>query len=708
MRKNNSTFIKSLLLSMLVITSCGTEESTFQQSSQKQPLTEEMRSERRQARADAKGIMTYSFIAGSVESTTINFDPNLAKFTQDLTLRREPDTVLTYTQIERTLTQLNFTQGHTGNLASQEFEALQAGKVDILLVVDDSATMTPIQAGLSTALPELLEHIDNLNWQIAVNTTSSGCLKSTSKGTQILTKEQYDLDPTALIDDYKELVQVGNTGNNLEKGIESAGDAMTGKCKVSDKKGGFEWQEFEWRREDAKPVVLIVSDEKNCGSDPTREGCAGEPYETGTYLTSQVPDVRVYALLLLTQYADGCPDIGGYDDFYPQNYVDLVNNTGGIFDDICQDSYATVMRNISQDVSKQVVRKFLLQHEPSTPPKLEVDGTPINNKFELQGKLLEMKEDLPNNSGILKVTYKHSPIEKKKDFPLKGKVDQGTLNIEVDGQPLDTSKFTFQQEGNKLTFSEMPADHAKIAIKYRQANKPLIKTFAYSGNPLPETMRVMVGDKEYEDFTLNQEKNEIVMTTPAPDGAPITITYEPSGIRTLRYDMAQVGGRAVQKMTVIDAEDGRSIPATLEENQLVFPRLEVIEGRQVKVSYDVIYTEEDLFFKVPLPMTPLEDSLEILTEDQGANCTTTDPNISDGFLYIQCLEGNFNQMNISFKYAHNYRSSFKLESVPEFSSMKVYVDGKPLEIYEFSEDGEITINPSDLKPGAQVKLLIAP
>ena len=78
-----------------------------------------------------------------------------------------------------------------------------------------------------------------------------------------------------------------------------------------------------WRRPKAKTTVIIISDEKNCGSG-MNQACKYSSDRFAFYFESyKFVDTRVYGLLH-TQDVDGCTS-GGYEyEPFPKEYVGII------------------------------------------------------------------------------------------------------------------------------------------------------------------------------------------------------------------------------------------------------------------------------------------------------------------------------------------------------------------------------------------------
>ncbi|SMF29186.1 VWA domain-containing protein [Pseudobacteriovorax antillogorgiicola] len=222
-------------------------------------------------------------------------------------------------------------------------------KLDILLVIDDSASMVAYQRDLSTAwraaLPELTDRFD---WQIAVVTTSSPCLVRTLGNQLTLTRDQYRVNSEQVATNLEAMIKVGDQGNSIERGIESLTKGLFGQCSQ-----GI----TPWLRDDAEVAALLLTDEKNCGS-AVQESCQGQGFQSADDYFNQVFfETTVFALLLLEDPPWSAPKRCASSGYYqeppnPASYLSLVNGTGGMVSDICQENYHMFLGEVLDHLSR--------------------------------------------------------------------------------------------------------------------------------------------------------------------------------------------------------------------------------------------------------------------------------------------------------------------------------------------------------------------
>ncbi|MCX6130706.1 MAG: VWA domain-containing protein, partial [Proteobacteria bacterium] len=315
------------------------------------------------------------------------------------------------------------------------------GIFDLLIVIDNSSSMGPYQNRLSHTLPSILRYISNTNWRIAVVTSTSPCLVKTDDKRRYITRADFDRDPVATEADFKKLTMIGEGGDPIEKGIKMMTDAMTS--------SGCSSESNDWLRANSQRSILLLTDEKNCGSGDTNEGCPGAPWETASYFFDRVGfNVPVNAFLLLQEPPRidpnnpndpnrDCENSGGYlNPPNPSEYVRLVQETGGIYNDVCRANYQTVLEQISQNVRKKVNIQFELSYPAvSTSLDVSIDGKKVNS-FTVSGKTLTILETVNETAQTITVNYKHDPVPMLKNFMPQHSHDSASIDVFINGEAL--------------------------------------------------------------------------------------------------------------------------------------------------------------------------------------------------------------------------------------------------------------------------------
>lgn len=674
-----------------VISACG-NDAQFGGGATKRSLTPE-------ESADLKATTTREFVAGSIQQQNISMDTEFGLIGQALTLQQLPETIEVKNQTNRPLINQKYTQGHDGSNTTDKFNITELGFLDILVVLDNSNTMQSMQDLLAVSLPELLKHVQNTNWQIAVVTTDNSCLRKSMSGKRTVTRKDFETNRVQAEKDYAEMIRVGTDGSNRERGILFATEGINGNC--GDKND-------DWKRPDSTRAVLIVSDEKNCGSAPN-EGCAGQSYEKATYFTSRAPaNTRVYGLFFLEKdYNELCPSSGGYENQYPEEYVKLVNDTGGLFGEICQKDYTQILNSISANVGERILQKFELAYQPDRILEVKVDNQVwSSDSYKIDGKFLVLTKKVSNAAAQIEITYSHSAAARVQEFPLPSVPDANTVEVLVNQQPVKADAYTIDTKNKKIRFAAMPQDKARIEVKYR-VNDPLTLKFPITGNFVSKSVKVYVDGKLSSAYDLNASERVIAFKEVPKDGAEVKIVYEQVGDKKLNYDIAGIDVDRLEEFFVEDKNTKERLKVTRNGTVLVFDESDVAANREVVARYNLRFDAEKLDFAMPIPQIPLADTLEVLGDGDAAVCAEN-LQLDGDVVRFHCATDNVFNIEVRYKYIDGYTNTFEMPGY--FSDLKnweVYVNDVRYENYS-RELMRVTIPEEDLPVGSRVRITTSP
>lgn len=276
---------------------------------------------------------------------------------------------------------------------TDKFNQNQRGVLDILLVIDNTGSMKYVQEKLKSNLPDLLTHISNSDWQIAVTGTKiSNCLS------ERITKKTPDFEKI-----YSELVNLGASGNG-EYHFLKAMDGLKGLCDSSN---------VSWLRESSSIAVVIVTDQYNeChiyqdGDDsgvllPDTTLC--ESSDLKALLAEMRPkgNAQVYGLL---------PSIGEWEKYIEQDpeVGDIFKAYGSVEDD----SYDSTLQDISKHVFDTLEDVFTLSHIPAGSVAVKVNDNDVDESLytiEADSNLLRFDEGyVPTSGSDIEVSYSYFP-----------------------------------------------------------------------------------------------------------------------------------------------------------------------------------------------------------------------------------------------------------------------------------------------------------
>ncbi len=630
------------------------------------------------------------FQAGTLGSREVTYDAQLGTFKETLSLSVAPPQTIRMQQLSRPRIILEADQGHDGDAVADRFGLRQAGLLDILLVIDNSATMKDYQDNLAPNLSNLIMHAQNTDWRIAVVTTDRSCPRD------VISRQEYLADPSSVQTRFERAVKAGIVGDPMERGIEMAIRGLAGDCGASMR---------PWIRNASKKAVVIVSDEENCGS-ASNEGCTKPPYVKYTpqdFLEMAPAGTKVYGFL----YA---PPPVCEDNFYenlPDEYYDLVSMTGGIWRPICQDAdaYAQVLREISADVGTIINRVYELQGEP--PPgtvRIHIDGNAIApNLFRIDGRELHLDESLEGD--YMDVHYSINPAPRFDRLTLIEQPDVRTLQVFINGKELAASEYSLHPADQEIRWRTPPPDRAHVATTYRR-NDPLPNTFSLDAQLELRSLRIMLQGVAINDFHWDPITAEVTLSEPPLDETSIEASFNLPRDYQTTYPLSVVEQGTLESVEVLDGDTGAFVEAGVSGNHLIVARNEVSPNRPIIIRAQV-WREGGWKTVITLPEPPIPGSLKVEADTDPEQCQISGDG-STTEIELQCKESGAGTIDIFYNYVESLTQEFPI--TPYFSSEAIFevsVNDQPTD--DFTLEGKtLTIHSPTLEWDSMVTIRVSP
>lgn len=310
-----------------------------------------------------------------------------------------------------------------------------SGKIDILLVIDNSVSMTEENQELSERLNGMVQILENAgaSWQMCYTTThvtfnsNAGKILDwktlgasdtvVSTGTKVLSNTSSDKDLIFRTTMSNVELGQGPDGSGSEQGIAATRIAI----QRSENANCF--------RSDAAFTVLYLSDEDEASCGGRCENGPEEPdlaqWDTAYYTQAYVPltDYNSYSSLIsavsgkwpskaFTAHAivikPGDQQCWEYQDyaavaFYGKEYKKLQSATGGILGDICANSYASQLTNIAERTLDSL-ESLTLECVPVSDPSITLNPDPGGVNVTRSGNKLFFNPGLPSGT-VVNVHY---------------------------------------------------------------------------------------------------------------------------------------------------------------------------------------------------------------------------------------------------------------------------------------------------------------
>jgi hypothetical protein len=280
--------------------------------------------------------------------------------------------------------------------AVDRFQQLEKTKLDVLWVIDNSASMSPYQQQLADNIGEFLDGAARWNVDIQMGVTSTDMCQA--KRPQDLAKVYCPdkpetrpglagrlhrghvvrgLDQSAR-DVFADLAMIGTNGSSFEHGLSSAKAAI--ELSLAGSNGGLV-------RRDAFLSIVIVSDEEDDGvglSKPDEKDVVWTDTGWTTHrftaedLLKYLAKVKTdgsFSVSSVTGFkpggsvAGGCYDGGSLE--FGAEQAKASDLSGGVKLDICADEWATGLSSMANNLAAQL-NTFKLSHVPRTPSTIQV------------------------------------------------------------------------------------------------------------------------------------------------------------------------------------------------------------------------------------------------------------------------------------------------------------------------------------------------
>jgi hypothetical protein len=268
-------------------------------------------------------------------------------------------------------------------------------RADLLLVVDDTASMAQEQQALAAELGGLLDELDRsgVGWQLGVVTTDMGTDEAGWLEGQpwVLVPSTEDRDAA-----FAAMVQVGTAGSGPEAGLAAAVTALELSAPGGPNAG--------FRRPDALLHVVFVSD-----ADDSSEAWLGSD-PAGAFLDRLSEEAATTGLParasgLYGPVPSGCVSADGTATA-AFRYDGVVHGSGGVGVSICAPDLGPVIDTLSEaTIAWRTV--FALRESPLPGTvHVEIDGVPSLDDWSVEGDPAAVRFDpAPPAESVIVVTY---------------------------------------------------------------------------------------------------------------------------------------------------------------------------------------------------------------------------------------------------------------------------------------------------------------
>jgi len=257
------------------------------------------------------------------------------------------------------------------------FFQVEAGEVDVLLVVDNSCSMQPYQQELSEHFDYFLTYFieGDVDYQIGVVTTS--VTEPIAGGTCSESDVAAVPDAGELVDGiyitsdddngeeiFSDLVSVGICGSGYEMGLESAFRAVSSLADTTN--AGF-------LREEAYLSIIFVSDEEDASPQGVNDYINAFREVKG----QRSRDVFNASSLVVTDEEECTASQLASGATQSERYVDVAEQTEGVIGNICAEDFTSIVTELSLASSRLTDTFYLSQLPAASSLVVGIDGEEI-------------------------------------------------------------------------------------------------------------------------------------------------------------------------------------------------------------------------------------------------------------------------------------------------------------------------------------------
>jgi hypothetical protein len=593
-----------------------------------------------------------------------------------------------FRQVTRENRMERFQQGHPPLEKKEVFDQVaKKGPVDILLVIDNSISMTEEQRNLSDKMYDLVASLGNSDWQIGIITTTATLVNGEPQ-CQLNVIRSTEADAA---ERFRSSVLAGISGDSNEQGILQA-------------VVGLSCASRPWLRPHANLAVLFVTDEDNCSDDG--KDCRGSVAENENYLIQYVEqtlgmevgkNAGFYGIF--SPPADPCrtsPNIA-------HQYQRLVNyKANGMINhgNICDASYKATLNRISENIAVLLGSQFELKEQPlagSLKVKLMLgqgqERVLEPGDYVLDQKTITFAAGLEPPAGAhLQAEYLIPGVPLWKTLTLAERPAPGTLEVKFNDAPVDEQ--LYQWNDRTLEFRDSPPADAMVRITYAK-DKALHKKFSLSRPAEKDSLEVRVNGQVNQTWRLD-ERGQDISFDPAP-GFDAEISLRWTWLVGPQLSYALPLGADSSDHQILDGT--WPVPFTESEGVFTIPAAVHRAGKTLTLRYQM---PDARLRRFPLAHRPIPESVQM--EVGASHCQFgAELELQDAELISTCGVKSRTEFVLNYQY-YEPQDSFTLNGVrnPEVGQWKVFING--VETQEYVRQGSSFTFPGPLAPDAEIGL----
>ncbi len=277
----------------------------------------------------------------------------------------------------------------------KSIEVQEYNQADVLVVVDNSASMRFEQANMAERFSSLMDEMKGLDWKLSIVTTdvSQDAPKKDGRflefaGLTDTTSLTSDMDPEVVKKAFAATIQrPSREGSPNEQGIKATYRALE--------------RHPDWLRPNASFNVVVVTDSDETPAKGKAE-IRNNPSDLLKYIQSNYPSKPFFFHSIIVKEGDEVCLKKDDNEAYGRSYAWLSEKTGGVIGDVCQKDYSQQLKMIGQKVSQQI-REIQLDCLPVENSVKIQSGVDDIQDFTVDGLTIKLAQPLP--AGMTQVHY---------------------------------------------------------------------------------------------------------------------------------------------------------------------------------------------------------------------------------------------------------------------------------------------------------------
>jgi hypothetical protein len=370
--------------------------------------------------------------------------------------------------------------------------------LDILVVVDNSGSMSEEQAKLAEKVRPLLSQVRMTDWQINVISTDSPC---STRDYLPMTAELPDMEKQ-----FENAIKIGTSGSATEKPLQMAAMNLNLEGTCGPKK---------WLRDGAKLAIFFLTDEDERPVSTQTPVSFIQLLQEKGFIVGRT--AKIYSIM--THPSKPCSTASDAPGGAPI-LAELMDKAQGMWGDICAGDYSKILNDFSADIAKLFGMDIKLGGIPVKGTlEVSLNGKEGFEGYMIVGDAFVLLEALDPGSKLV-IKYSSSAITMLK---LRNDIRPAHIQVKIDGESMTSESFFYWPKDGAVHFFNPLPGGAKVEIEYADASY-LQTTFRFPVLASAEGVSCFADDLTAPSIYVPGD-DFILIDPPPPSESSITCMY---------------------------------------------------------------------------------------------------------------------------------------------------------------------------------------